>query len=138
MPRYHRSEGDLNLSPRRDKWQAEHIDDQSRSLLEEDTRYFLRQSLSTPCLNTLRACEGIYIEDMQGRRYMDFHGNNVHQVGFANPDVIDAIKNQLDALPFCTRRYTNRVAVDLAKKLAQIAPGDLNKSLFCPGGAEAI
>ena len=138
MPRYHRSEGDLNLSPRRDKWQAEHIDDQSRSLLEEDTRYFLRQSLSTPCLNTLRACEGIYIEDMQGRRYMDFHGNNVHQVGFANPDVMDAIKNQLDALPFCTRRYTNRVAVDLAKKLAQIAPGDLNKSLFCPGGAEAI
>ena len=138
MPRYHRSEGDLNLSPRRDKWQAEHIDDQSRSLLEEDTHYFLRQSLSTPCLNTLRACEGIYIEDMQGRRYMDFHGNNVHQVGFANPDVIDAIKNQLDALPFCTRRYTNRVAVDLAKKLAQIAPGDLNKSLFCPGGAEAI
>lgn len=138
MPRYHRSEGDLNLSPRRDKWQAEHIDDQSRSLLEEDTRYFLRQSLSTPCLNTLRACEGIYIEDMQGRRYMDFHGNNVHQVGFANPDVIGAIKNQLDALPFCTRRYTNRVAVDLAKKLAQIAPGDLNKSLFCPGGAEAI
>ncbi|MBW2513570.1 MAG: aspartate aminotransferase family protein [Deltaproteobacteria bacterium] len=138
MPRFPQSEGDLNLSPRRDKWQAEHIDAQSRSLLEEDTRYFLRQSLSTPCLNTLRACKGIYIEDMQGRRYMDFHGNNVHQVGFANPDIIDAIKKQLDALPFCTRRYTNRVAVDLAKKLAQIAPGDLNKSLFCPGGAEAI
>ena len=69
---------------------------------------------------------------------MDFHGNNVHQVGFANPDVIAAIKNQLDELPFCTRRYTNRRAVQLAKKLAQIAPGDLNKSLFCPGGAEAI
>ena len=70
--------------------------------------------------------------------YMDFHGNNVHQVGFSNPDVIAAIKNQLDELPFCTRRYTNRVAVDLAKKLARIAPGKLNKSLFCPGGAEAI
>jgi 4-aminobutyrate aminotransferase len=44
----------------------------------------------------------------------------------------------LDELPFCTRRYTNRIAVDLAKKLAQIAPGNLNKSLFCPGGAEAV
>ncbi len=138
MSRLHKSEGDINISPRREKWQNEHIDAESRSLLDEDARYFLKQSLSTPCLNTMRACEGIYIEDMQGRRYMDFHGNNVHQVGFANPDVIKAIKNQLDALSFCTRRYTNRVAVELAKKLADIAPGKLNKSLFCPGGAEAI
>ena len=69
---------------------------------------------------------------------MDFHGNNVHQVGFGNPDVIAAIKRQLDELPFCTRRYTNRVAVDLAKKLVALAPGDLNRVLFCPGGAEAV
>jgi 4-aminobutyrate aminotransferase len=138
MPRLHKSEGDINISPRRDKWQAEHIDTESRRLLEEDARYFLKQSLSTPCLNTMRSCEGIYIEDMQGRRYMDFHGNNVHQVGFANPDVISAIKKQLDELPFCTSRYTNRVAVELAKKLAAIAPGSLGKSLFCPGGAEAV
>jgi 4-aminobutyrate aminotransferase len=83
-------------------------------------------------------CEGIYIEDLKGRRYMDFHGNNVHQVGFGNPDVLDAVKKQLDELPFCTRRYTNRVAVDLARKLVELAPADLNKLLFCPGGAEAI
>ena len=134
----HKSEGDINISARRQAWQKAHIDTESRTLLDEDTRYFLKQSLSTPCLNTMRACEGIYIEDMQGRRYMDFHGNNVHQVGFSNPDVIAAIKKQLDELPFCTRRYTNRIAVDLAKKLAEIAPGDLNKSLFCPGGAEAV
>ena len=138
MPRLHKSEGDINISPRREKWQNENIDAESQTLLDEDKRYFLKQSLSTPCLNTMRSCEGIYIEDMQGRRYMDFHGNNVHQVGFANPDVIRAIKDQLDDLPFCTRRYTNRVAVDLAKKLADIAPGKLNKSLFCPGGAEAV
>jgi 4-aminobutyrate aminotransferase len=138
MSRLHKSEGDINISPRREKWQKEQIDVESQKLLNEDARYFLKQSLSTPCLNTMRSCEGIYIEDLQGRRYMDFHGNNVHQVGFANPDVISAIKNQLDALPFCTRRYTNRVAVELAKKLADMAPGNLNKSLFCPGGAEAI
>jgi len=86
----------------------------------------------------MRTCEGVYIEDLQGRRYMDFHGNNVHQVGFANPDVIAAIKDQLDELSFCTRRYTNRVAVALARRLTEIAPGDLNKVLFCPGGAEAM
>jgi 4-aminobutyrate aminotransferase len=138
MKKLHKSEGDINISPKREEWQKKHIDAASRRLLDEDSRYFLKQSLSTPCLNTLQACEGIYIEDMQGRRYMDFHGNNVHQVGFANPDVMAAIKKQLDELSFCTRRYTNRVAVDLAKKLAVIAPGNLNKSLFCPGGAEAV
>jgi len=138
MPKLHKSEGDINISPKRQEWQKKHINAASRQLLDEDSRYFLKQSLSTPCLNTMRACEGIYIEDMQGRRYMDFHGNNVHQVGFANPDVIAAIKTQLDELSFCTRRYTNRVAVNLAKKLAAIAPGNLNKSLFCPGGAEAV
>jgi len=69
---------------------------------------------------------------------MDFHGNNVHQVGFANPVVIAAIKDQLDELSFCTRRYTNRVAVDLARKLAEIAPGNLSKVLLCPGGTTAV
>ena len=48
------------------------------------------------------------------------------------------VKKQLDELSFCTRRYTNRVAVDLAKKLTAIAPGNLNKFLFRPGGAEAV
>ena len=138
MTKLHKSEGDINISARRQTWQKTHIDTQSRALLDEDARYFLKQSLSTPCLNAMRTCEGIFIEDWQGRRYMDFHGNNVHQVGFSNPDVIAAIKKQLDELPFCTRRYTNRIAVDLAKKLAQIAPDNLNKSLFCPGGAEAV
>lgn len=133
-----KSEGDVNRSPLREEWYANELDDETRSLLEEDARYFMHQSLSTPCLNALSHCEGIYIEDLQGRRYMDFHGNYVHQVGFANPAVIEAIKNQLDELAFCTRRYTNRVAVELAKKLAQLAPGDLHRVLFCPGGTGAI
>ena len=133
-----RSEGDLNISPRRARWQAAALDAETRALLEEDARYFLHQSLSTPCLNALRGCGGATIEDLQGRRYLDFHGNYVHQVGFANPAVIAAIKAQLDQLPFCTRRYTNRPAVDLAKKLAALAPGDLNKVLFCPSGTGAI
>ncbi len=132
------SEGDVNLSSRRAEWQAANIDDNTREVLDEDAHYFLRQSLSTPCLNALHSCEGIYIEDLEGRRYMDFHGNNVHQVGFSNPAVIEAIKAQLDELSFCTRRYTNRSAVDLAKKLTEIAPGDLNKVLLSTGGASAV
>lgn len=132
------SEGDVNISSRRAAWQAAALDAPTRALLDEDARYFLHQSLSTPCLNALRGCEGIYIEDLQGRRYMDFHGNNIHQVGYGNPAVMAAIKDQLDALSFSPRRYTNRPAVDLARKLAELAPGDLNKVLFCPSGTGAI
>ena len=69
---------------------------------------------------------------------MDFHGNNVHQVGFANRRVIDAVKNQMEELAFCTRRYTNIPAIRLAEKLAQLAPGKLNKVLFAPSGTAAI
>jgi len=86
----------------------------------------------------LSRCDGIYIEDLQGRRYMDFHGNSVHQVGFGNPRVIEAIKAQMDELSFCTRRYTNIPAIQLAKKLTELAPGDLNRVLFAPGGTVAI
>ena len=70
----HRSEGDINISPRRQQWQDEHLNDETRALLAEDEKYFLKQALSTPCLNAMRACDGIWIEDLQGRRYMDFHG----------------------------------------------------------------
>ena len=133
-----RSEGDINLSPRRAAWAAENIDAATRELLDEDARYFLHQALSTPCLNVLTGCDGIHLEDTQGRRIMDFHGNSVHQVGFGHPRVVAAIKAQLDTLPFCTRRYTNVPAIQLAKKLTTLAPGNLNKVLFAPGGTSAI
>ncbi|MDQ1258001.1 MAG: 4-aminobutyrate aminotransferase, partial [Candidatus Hydrogenedentes bacterium] len=94
--------------------------------------------MSTPCLDVLRGCDGAHIENLQGRRILDFHGNNVHQVGFGNPRVIAAIVEQMQTLSFCTRRYTNIPAIQLAKKLVELAPGDLNKVLFAPGGTTAI
>jgi 4-aminobutyrate aminotransferase len=133
-----RSEGDLNMSPARSSWQAEYIDESTRSVLDEDARYFLHQSLSTPCLNVLQGCDGSFLEDLQGNRILDFHGNSVHQVGFGHPRVISAIKRQLDDLPFCTRRYTNRPAIKLARELTTLAPDPLNKILFAPGGSSAI
>ena len=53
-PATQRSEGDINRSDRRADWQAAALDDQTRRLLEEDSRYFLHQSLSTPCLTDER------------------------------------------------------------------------------------
>ena len=133
-----RSEGDLNLSPYRRAWETENISPATQRLLAEDAGYFLHQSLSTPCLNALRSCQGAWIEDVEGRRYLDFHGNTVHQVGFSHPRVIAAIKDQLDTLSFCTRRYTCEPAIALAKKLTEITPGDLKRVLFAPGGTSAV
>ena len=133
-----RSEGDINLSPYRREWQATHIRSGTRIVLDADAKYFLHQSLSTPCLDVLAEADGIYLVDVDGRRFMDFHGNNVHQVGYRNPRVMAAVHSALDTLPFSPRRFTNHYAVDLAAKLTALAPGDLDKVLLAPGGAEAI
>ncbi len=131
------AEGDVNLSPRRRAFAARH-DAATNALLAADADVFLHQSLSTPCLDALASCDGIWLTDVAGRRIMDFHGNSVHQVGYRHPDVMDAVRRQLDTLPFSPRRYTNQVAVDLAAKLAALAPDPLGKVLFAPGGALAI
>jgi 4-aminobutyrate aminotransferase len=131
-------EGDVNLSPHRQKWQTANIGAETRRVLEKDARYFLHQSLSTPCLDALEAAHGVYLIDIEGRRYIDFHGNNVHQVGYGNPRVIAAVQGALHTLPFSPRRFTNRYAVELATRLSTLAPGDLSKVLLVPGGTEAI
>ena len=132
------SEGESNLSPQRRAWNQAHIDAQTQELLDQDAEFFLHQSLSTPCLTALGASGGSHITDLQGKRYLDFHGNAVHQVGYGHPKVIEAIKRQLDVMPFCPRRFTNEPAVALAKRLTELAPGNLNKLLFAPGGTGAI
>ena len=137
-PRDLAAEGDVNLSPLRKRWEAERLAPATRALLAEDAKYFLHQSLSTPCLNALASSSGIWLTDVEGRRYMDFHGNSVHQVGHGHPRVVQAVKDALDTLPFSPRRFTNDAAVTLAKRLVERAPGALAKVLFAPGGTSAI
>jgi len=133
-----RGEGDSNLSPNRKQWSQAILDTKARDLLEDDNRYFLHQSLSTPCLAPIRRVEGIWLEDTAGRRYMDFHGNNVHHIGYGHPRLAAALKEQIDKLPFSPRRFTNETAIALARKLSAITPGHLSKTLFATGGSDAI
>jgi len=130
------AEGDVNLSGKRKAWQDRHLGSAARALLGEDERYFLRQSLSTPCLDALKGASGAWLETVDGRRILDFHGNSVHQLGHGHPRVVAAMKRALDSLPFSPRRYTNEYAVRLAERLARLS--HLDKVLFAPGGAEAI
>lgn len=137
-PAVPQSEGDTNLTGRRAAWQARALDEETRAALARDERYFLRQSVSTPCLNAIAKAEGIYIEDLAGRRFMDFHGNNVHHIGYGHPRLKRAIAEQMDALPFAPRRYACEEATALARKLSDISPFGPAKVLFTTGGSNAI
>ncbi len=131
------TEGESNTSERRKDWAARHQNDATRALLKRDGDAFLHQSLSSPCVSTVVKAEGIWIEDAAGRRYMDFHGNSVHHIGYRHPRVVEAIKAQLDDLTFAPRRFACEPAVELAETLGELAPGDLSKVLFTTGGSDA-
>jgi 4-aminobutyrate aminotransferase len=132
------TEGDINFTNQRQKWEDKITDLQTRQILDDDARYFLHQSMSTPCLDVLAKCGGSEIQTLSGKRMLDFHGNNVHQLGYGNDFVISQVIEQMQQLSFSPRRYTNQPAIDLAKKLASLLPGDLNRSLFAPGGTSVI
>ena len=84
--------------------------------------------------------EGAYIIDSQGKTYLDASGGAaVSCLGHDDKTVIDAIKAQLDALPFAhTGFFTSQPAELLADRLASHAPGDLNRVYFVSGGSEAV
>ncbi|HHF3002726.1 TPA: aspartate aminotransferase family protein [Vibrio diabolicus] len=137
-PTHFRSEGDVNTTPARQAWNASMDDERTQALLKRDSEVFLHQAMSTPCLDTLEAVEGIYIQDATGKKYMDFHGNNVHQLGYGHPHVIKRVQEQIAKLPFSPRRFTNETAIECAEKLTQICGGELNRVLFAPGGTSAV
>ncbi|EJI1383678.1 aspartate aminotransferase family protein [Vibrio alginolyticus] len=137
-PTHFRSEGDVNTTPARQAWNASMDDERTQALLKRDSEVFLHQAMSTPCLDTLEAAEGIYIQNATGKKYMDFHGNNVHQLGYGHPHVIKRVQEQIAKLPFSPRRLTNETAIECAEKLTQICGGELNRVLFAPGGTSAV
>ncbi|HCG7049957.1 TPA: aspartate aminotransferase family protein [Vibrio parahaemolyticus] len=137
-PTHFRSEGDVNTTPARQAWNVSMDDERTQALLKRDSEVFLHQAMSTPCLDTLEAAEGIYIQDATDKKYMDFHGNNVHQLGYGHPHVIKRVQEQIAKLPFSPRRFTNETAIECAEKLTQICGGELNRVLFAPGGTSAV
>ena len=133
-----REQGDNNSTINRQNY-YQNLDDQTKYWIDEDAKYFLHQALSTPVMNVLTKTEGAYIEDMNGKKYLDLHGNGVHIAGFNNPKVVQAVKDSLDSsLAFTPRRYTNLPIIKLAKKIVEITPKGLDRVLFCPGGSEAV
>jgi 4-aminobutyrate aminotransferase len=107
-------------------------------LVTRDAAAFFHQAGSSPCLAALHAVGGCWIEDAQGHRMLDFHGNTVHHIGHAHPRLVAALREQLLDLAFCPRRYTNRPAVELAEALLARWPGRPARVLFATGGSDAM
>lgn len=131
------SEGDVNLSEERKSWNHQ-LGQDTRAWLDKDAKYFLHQSMSTPCLDVLDNASGAMIQNLSGHKYLDFHGNSAHQVGFQNQFIIESIQEQLSKLSFCTRRFTNIPAIQFAEKLFECTENQFGKVLFAPGGTLAI
>ncbi|AOI95510.1 aspartate aminotransferase family protein [Burkholderia sp. LA-2-3-30-S1-D2] len=86
------------------------------------------------------AGDGIEIIDSTGKRYIDACGGAaVSCLGHSNQRVIDAIKRQVQQLPYAhTSFFTTDVAEDLADRLVEAAPAGLEHVYFVSGGSEAI
>ncbi len=85
------------------------------------------------------SAEGVTIVDHNGKTYLDFAGGyGVFTVGHRHPRVVAAVKAQLDIMPMSGRTMFNPLMGRLARRLAEITPGDLTISFFANSGAEAV
>jgi len=84
--------------------------------------------------------QGIQIFDQNGKGYIDASGGAaVSCLGHGHPDVIQAIKDQLDTVAYAhSSFFTTQVTEDLADFLQQRSPGDLDHVYFVSGGSEAV
>src|SRR4030095_3884624 len=83
--------------------------------------------------------EGVYLYDYDGKRYLDFSSvlMNVN-IGHGHQRVTAAVAAQMQQGSYVTPSCITKARCELGKKLAQISPGHLSKTLFTIGGAEAI
>lgn len=84
--------------------------------------------------------EGCYVFDEHGKRYLDgLSGLFTVQVGHGRAELAEAARAQSEKLAFFpVWGFANEPAVTLAARLADMAPGDLNRVFFTPSGGDAV
>ncbi|MDQ2798034.1 MAG: aminotransferase class III-fold pyridoxal phosphate-dependent enzyme [Armatimonadota bacterium] len=82
--------------------------------------------------------EGVMLTDLEGNSYIDcLGGYGVFSLGHRHPQVVAAVKRQLDLMPLASKTFLNKPLADLSAKLAELAPGDLQYSFISSSGTEA-
>ena len=83
--------------------------------------------------------EGWIITDSDGREFIDcLGGYGMFCLGHRHPKIVEAVKGALDTIPMCGEILFNRPMADLAERLAEITPGNLQYSFFVNSGTEAV
>ncbi len=88
----------------------------------------------------VKEANGCTLTDFDGTEYLDvFSGISVVNVGHGNEAVLEATREQLDSFVHgCTYVHPHEPAATLAERIAEITPGDLQKTFFCNSGTEAV
>jgi taurine---2-oxoglutarate transaminase len=87
---------------------------------------------------TIVSASGSWFVDDAGGRWLDMGGQLAYiNVGHTHPKVVEAIQRQAATLPVIGPSFANPPATRLAEMLAEVTPGDLNRTFFTNGGAEA-
>jgi len=82
--------------------------------------------------------EGVYFWDADGKRYIDFSSQLMNvNIGHQHPKVVRAIQDQAAQLCYAHPGLASEPRGLLGKMIAEVAPGNLSKTFFCLGGAEA-
>ncbi|ESR24539.1 aminotransferase [Lutibaculum baratangense] len=115
-----------------------------RAIRQWDNEHFFHpwDSMGVAGMDRVIAHEakGIYLYDPQGRRYIDGPGGmwNV-QIGYGREEMAQAIARQAMSLSYHSPwAFASEPSAVLAKKLADMAPGDLNSVFFTTGGSSAV
>lgn len=87
----------------------------------------------------VKYAEGVYLYDYDDKRYIDFSSGLINvNIGHGNQRVTDAVVRQMKEVSYVTPGCVTKARGDLGKKLAEITPGNLKKTLFTVCGATAI
>ncbi|MBM3496756.1 MAG: aminotransferase class III-fold pyridoxal phosphate-dependent enzyme, partial [Armatimonadetes bacterium] len=85
------------------------------------------------------SASGCLVRSASGGEFLDcLGGYGVFTLGHSHPDVVAAVRSQLDRMPLSSRTFFQAPLADLAEKLASVAPGDLQYSFLCNSGTEAV
>jgi taurine---2-oxoglutarate transaminase len=92
-------------------------------------------------LNPINAsyADGSYIYDREGKKYLDFSSQLMNvNIGHGNQRITEAVAKQMKEVSYVYPGMATDVRGRLGKKIAEITPGNLTKTFFTLGGAEAI
>jgi taurine--2-oxoglutarate transaminase len=114
---------------------------ETREIVQDNLDYTLFSWSKQKGINPIavQRAEGVYLYDYDGKRYLDFSSGLMNvNIGHGNQRVTAAVVRQMQEVSYVTPSCVTRARGELGKKLAEITPGLLKKTLFTVCGATAI